>query len=80
VSQALAQSRCEAPLGFLLVDKLVKPCYNTYTTEQNMKYTLITAKGKLYTFFVLAVAETYQQAYGGTLFDNSVVQTAEVVL
>jgi predicted DNA-binding protein with PD1-like motif len=45
-----------------------------------MQYTLITAKGKLYTFFVLAVAETYQQAYGGTLFDNSVVQTAEVVL
>ena len=45
-----------------------------------MRYTLITAKGKLYTFFVLAVAETYLQAYGGTLFDNSVVQTAEVVL
>jgi hypothetical protein len=45
-----------------------------------MRYTLITAKGKLYTFFVLAVAETYQQAYGGTLFDNSVVQTAETVL
>jgi hypothetical protein len=45
-----------------------------------MQYTLITAKGKLYTFFVLAVAQTYLQAYGGTLFDNSVVQTAEVVL
>jgi hypothetical protein len=26
-----------------------------------MQYTLITATGKLYTFFVLAVAETYQQ-------------------
>ena len=45
-----------------------------------MQYTLITATGKLYTFYVLAVAETYQQAYGGTLFDNSVVQTAETVL
>ena len=45
-----------------------------------MRYTLITAKGKVYTFFVLAVAETYLQAYGGTLFDNSVVQTAETVL
>jgi hypothetical protein len=45
-----------------------------------MNYTLITATGKLYTFFVQAVAETYQQAYGGTLFDNSVVQTAELVL
>jgi hypothetical protein len=43
-----------------------------------MQYTLITAKGRVYTFFVLAVAETYQQAYGGTivtkdiLVDNSV--------
>ena len=45
-----------------------------------MKYTLITNAGKVYTFFVLTVAETYQQAYGGTLIDNSVVQTAEVVL
>jgi hypothetical protein len=45
-----------------------------------MQYTLITNAGRVYTFYVLAVAETYLQAYGGTLFDNSVVQTAEVVL
>ena len=45
-----------------------------------MQYSLITATGKLYTFFVLAVAETYQQAYGGTLFDKSVVQTAETIV
>ncbi len=45
-----------------------------------MRYTLITATGKVYTFYVMAVAKTYLQAYGGTLFDNSVVQTAEVVL
>ena len=45
-----------------------------------MQYTLITKTGKLYTFYVLAVAETYLQAYGGTLFDNSVVQTAETML
>ena len=45
-----------------------------------MKYTLITPKGKVYTFFLKAVAEQFQVAYGGTLFDNSVVQTAEVVL
>ena len=38
-----------------------------------MKYTLITATGKLYTFFVLAVAETYQQAYGGTLVTNDIL-------
>ena len=47
-----------------------------------MQYTLITKTGKVYTFYVLAVAETYQQAYGGTLItgDILVVQTAEVVL
>jgi hypothetical protein len=38
-----------------------------------MRYTLITAKGKLYTFFVLAVAETYQQAYGGTIVTKDVL-------
>ena len=45
-----------------------------------MQYTLITNAGRVYTFYVLAVAQIYLQAYGGTLFDNSVVQTAEVVL
>jgi hypothetical protein len=38
-----------------------------------MKFTLITAKGKVYTFFIKAVAETYQQAYGGTLFTGSIL-------
>ncbi len=32
-----------------------------------MKYTLITASGKVYTFYVQALAETYQQAYGGVI-------------
>jgi hypothetical protein len=47
-----------------------------------MNYTLITATGKLYTFFILAVAETYQQAYGGTIVTNQVLvdQTAQTVL
>ena len=45
-----------------------------------MNYTLITRTGQVYTFYLRAVAETYQQAYGGTLFDKSVVQTAEVTL
>ncbi len=31
-------------------------------------YTLITSKGKVYTFTVQACAETFKQAYGGTLF------------
>lgn len=38
-----------------------------------MKFTLITAKGKVYTFYIKAVAETYQQAYGGTLFTGSIL-------
>ena len=38
-----------------------------------MKFTLITAKGKVYTFFIKAVAETYQQAYGGTLVTDSIL-------
>jgi hypothetical protein len=47
-----------------------------------MKYTLITKTGKLYTFYVLAVAETYQQAYGGQLItaDILVDTTAQTVL
>jgi hypothetical protein len=38
-----------------------------------MQYTLITASGKLYTFYVREVAITYQQAYGGTLMTNDVL-------
>lgn len=38
-----------------------------------MKFTLITRNGKVFTFFVKAVAETYQQAYGGTLFTGSIL-------
>ena len=32
-----------------------------------MKYTLIAPTGKVYTFYLAAVAEMYQRAYGGTL-------------
>jgi hypothetical protein len=48
-----------------------------------MNYTLITPTGKVYTFFIKSVAETYQSAYGGTLIDNRVlsgVQQLDVVL
>ena len=38
-----------------------------------MKYTLITPTGKIYTFYILAVAQTYLGAYGGTLLDASVI-------
>jgi hypothetical protein len=35
-----------------------------------MKYTLITSKGKVLVFNILACAETFQQAYGGTLITD----------
>jgi hypothetical protein len=41
-----------------------------------MKYTLITSKGKVYTFFIRAVAESYQAAYGGTLITDQIYAEA----
>lgn len=38
-----------------------------------MKYTLITATGKVYTFYLRAVAETYLQAYGGVIVTDDVL-------
>ena len=38
-----------------------------------MKFTLITAKGRVLTFYVRAVAETYQQAYGGQLITADIL-------
>ena len=38
-----------------------------------MQYTLVTSKGKVFTFFIKAVAETFQQAYGGNII------TAEIL-
>ncbi len=38
-----------------------------------MSYTLITAAGRVYTFYVQALAETYQQAYGGTIVTNDIL-------
>lgn len=42
-----------------------------------MQYTLVTKTGKIYTFFLKAVAETYQQAYGGVVFSQQVLDTVE---
>lgn len=42
-----------------------------------MQYTLVTKTGKIYTFFLKAVAETYQQAYGGVVFSQQVLDTME---
>jgi hypothetical protein len=43
-----------------------------------MKYTLITDNGKVYTFFIRAVAEQYQQAYGGTVIDSTILVDSTV--
>jgi hypothetical protein len=40
-----------------------------------MKYTLITSKGKVYTFFLKSVANTYQQAFGGVVFTQQVLDS-----
>ena len=42
-----------------------------------MQYTLISGNGKVYTFYLLAVAETYQQAYGGVVITQQVLRTQE---
>ena len=38
-----------------------------------MNYTLITSKGKIYTFYIKSVAEMYQRAYGGNLFTADIL-------
>jgi hypothetical protein len=42
-----------------------------------MKYTLITRNGKVLTFFLKAVAEQFQQAYGGVVFTQQVLVDTE---
>lgn len=44
-----------------------------------MNFTLITSNGKVLTFFIKAVAETFQQAYGGNLFTNDILKEIENV-
>jgi len=39
-----------------------------------MKFTLITSNGKVLTFFVKAVAETYQQAFGGVVITQQILE------
>ena len=45
-----------------------------------MNYTLITSKGKVYTFFILALANQFQQASGGVVITQQILvdETAEV--
>ena len=40
-----------------------------------MSYTLFTKSGKVYTFYVQAAAEQFQQAYGGVVFTQQILTT-----
>lgn len=44
-----------------------------------MKYTLVTSNGKVYTFFIKAVAETFQQAYGGNIITAEILKETQNV-
>jgi hypothetical protein len=42
-----------------------------------MNYTLITKQGKVYTFYIQALAEQFQQAYGGVVFTQQVLKPVD---
>jgi hypothetical protein len=43
-----------------------------------MPYTLITPVGRVYTFYIEAVAQTYQQAYGGIIVTAAVLVDSKI--
>jgi hypothetical protein len=43
-----------------------------------VQYTLITNAGRVYTFFLPAVASQFQQAYGGVVFSQQIVESADL--
>jgi hypothetical protein len=45
-----------------------------------MNYTLITKTGRVYTFYVKALADSYQMAYGGVVITQQILvdETTEV--
>jgi hypothetical protein len=65
----------------LVVDKQGGLRYNGFTVEKQrnrkMRYTLITRKGKIYQFYIRQLADTYQRAYGGVVFDETILDTKE---
>ena len=44
-----------------------------------MKYTLITRNGKVLTFFIQAVAQQFQAAYGGVVITQQILEQLETV-
>lgn len=45
-----------------------------------MKYTLITAKGKVFCFYIKEMADMYATLYGGTVITEEVLDTETEVL
>jgi len=43
-----------------------------------MNYTLITKVGRIYTFYILETARCYQQAYGGVVFSQQILNQETV--
>lgn len=43
-----------------------------------MNYTLITPSGRIYSFYILATAECFQQAYGGVLVTKEIFEMETV--
>jgi hypothetical protein len=43
-----------------------------------LQYTLITPKGRIYTFFLQAVAQQFQLAYGGVVISQQIVESADL--
>ncbi len=39
-----------------------------------MPYTLITSAGKVMTFYILGLAETYRTIHGGVIVDKTILQ------
>lgn len=44
-----------------------------------MKYTLITSKGRVMTFYVKAVAELYRNLEGGVVMTEDVLETGNAI-
>jgi len=44
-----------------------------------MTYILITSKGQIFQFFLKAVADSYQLAYGGVVFTQQILTTETTV-
>jgi hypothetical protein len=43
-----------------------------------MQYTLISKTGRVYVFFLQTVAKQFQQAYGGVVFSQQSLETADL--